>query len=80
MELCSCEPIAITLRRLGLWSASPKDPKLIFDYQSLKLLKALELESELTTMAWFNAMSNVNRFNGGKVGIAHNGPFYELKQ
>ena len=70
-ELCSCEPIPVTLRRLGLWSATPKDPRLILDYDSLKFMKSLEMESELTSMAWFNAMSNRTRFNSGKVVTRH---------
>ena len=45
VQLCSCEPEAVTLFRLNMWPSTPKNPTLVFEIEFLVWLESLMLEA-----------------------------------
>ena len=58
IELCSCEDAVITLVRLGLWPATPIQPKVAFTFDFMLHLRALILECQISLQSFCTAMQH----------------------
>lgn len=56
VEFCECEPEAIKLFKLGLWSSSSIKPTTAYSTDLLKTLQALMLECHVSVLGFSNAM------------------------
>lgn len=55
-EMCDCEPHAVTLRRFGLWPASPVEPRCAYSVGFLQWLKALQLAAHVSVHSFIEAV------------------------
>lgn len=57
IEFCSCEPDAVTLLRMDLWAASPKQPRMAFHIDLLKWLNGLLLHSHVSVKSFIDSLN-----------------------
>lgn len=62
VEMCSCEPEAVSLLRHGLWPLSPKSPKTAVAETLLGLLHSLTLDGQVSVAAFVDALKLQNEY------------------
>jgi len=65
--MCDCEPMAVTLRRFGLWPGSPHAPRCAFSIGFLLWIEALLLTAHVSLHASLEAVRFKNGHSVGEV-------------
>jgi len=64
-QFCECEAPPVTLRRFGLWAATPTEPRVAYTIDILQWAEALMLTSHVSLSSFLEAI----RFRSGKMSI-----------
>ena len=66
-EFCECEAPPVTLRRYGLWAATPTEPRCAYSINFLKWAESLMLTAHVSLRAVIEAARFCNSMNQNEV-------------
>lgn len=66
-ELCDCEAPPVTLRRYGLWAATPTEPRCAYSINFLQWAESLMVTSHVSLRAFIEAVRFRNGVNHNEV-------------
>ena len=72
VHVCSCMTIAEMLIRMGYWPNNPVNPNMAFKLDLLAFMRALLLESQVSTKAFVESYRVVNQMSVVQVCIIVN--------
>lgn len=58
IEVCRCQPLAVTLYEYGLWPSTPSNPHIALTLDFMKTLKGVVLESQISLRAYCTALQS----------------------